>query len=137
MINKLETLALKAIVMKDPEYFTRKVCRYYSEKFHTPLLEVHDLPWTFVFNNYLEHVIESNNSRNEIYELSLEVIYPEMSKTEEQKNVAFAEMIERQEQEKMADKIIADKMKDTLVADENINMESTDFSHLDEEMEED
>lgn len=137
MINKLETLALKAIVMKDPEYFTRKVCRYYSEKFHTPLLEVHDLPWAFVFNNYLEHVIESNNSRNEIYELSLEVIYPEMSKTEEEKNVAFAEMIERQEQEKMADKIIAEKMKDTPVADENINMESTDFSHLDEEMEED
>ena len=48
MIDQLELLALKSIALKDPEYFNRKVCRYYSEKFHTPLAEVYKLPWAFV-----------------------------------------------------------------------------------------
>lgn len=136
MINKLETIVLKSIVMKDPEYFTRRVCRYYSEKFHTPLLEVHELPWAFVFTNYLEHVVETNNSQKEIYDLALEVIYPEVSKSIEEENIAFAKMIEKQEEERMAKeaeakaaKIIEEKMKED-------NIEMTDFSHLDEEMEE-
>jgi len=83
MIKELETLAIKAVALKDPEYFTRRVIRYYSEKFHTPLMEVYDLPWAFVLTNYLEHIIETSNSKEDIYNLSVDICYPELRQIEE------------------------------------------------------
>ena len=79
MINELEILAIKSVALKDPEYFYRRVCRYYSEKFHTPLTEVYKLAWPFVFNNYLEHVIETNNTKEDVYNLAIDICYPEKS----------------------------------------------------------
>lgn len=138
MINKLETIALKAIALKDPEYFTRRICRYYSEKFHTPLLEVMNLPWPFVFTHYLEHVIESNNSRKEIYDLAIDLCYPEMSNDDEEEIQDWIRRIEDEEQEKRANKIIEAKMKESnppIEENPDINMGS--FDHLDDEMNDD
>lgn len=141
MINKLERVAVKSIALKDPEYFTRRVCRYYSEKFHTPLLEVHALPWVFVFTNYIEHMVESNNSRKEIYDLSLEVFAPDRIVTQEQDMTTWIKKIEEREQlkrdEAAAQKIIDAKMAASNPVEEtpDIEMSESDFSHLDEEME--
>ncbi len=140
MINKLELIALKSIALKDPEYFTRKVCRYYSEKFHTPLIEVHKLPWAFVFTNYIEHIIESNNSRKEIYDLSVDICYPEKKVSEEADMKDWIKRIEEEEQEKRAQKIIDTKMAQSNPPEEetpDISMESTSFGHLNKEMEQD
>ncbi len=38
----------------DSEYFYRHVFRWYSEKFHTPLHEVLDLPLDFILQHYFE-----------------------------------------------------------------------------------
>lgn len=131
MIDQLETLTIKAIALKDSEYFYRKVCRYYSEKFHTPLLQVYDLPWVFVLNNYLEHVIETNNNKEDIYNLAIEICYPEKKVEEEQELEDWIKKVEKEEQEKLKAKQSPHMEEEP----QEISIDSTSFSHLDEEME--
>jgi len=140
MINELELLALKAIALRDPEYFNRKVCRYYSEKFHTPLTEVYNLPWAFVFTNYIEHIIENNNTKESIYNLCVDMFYPEKKKvenflgefdSEEAELQAWINKIETEEAEKR--KKLAEE---ALQKEPEIKMDSSSFSHLEEEMDE-
>jgi hypothetical protein len=151
MINELEILALKSVALKDPEYFTRKVCRYYSEKFHTPLAEVYALPWAFVFTNYIEHIIETNNSREEIYNIAVDVFYPEKKRvknfmgefeTEEEELDAWIKKVEKEAQEERdrKSKIEAAKKEEVVaeqIAEPEISLEANQFEHLDKEMEED
>ncbi len=49
-------LALAAVLTpeSDPEYFLRRVFRWYSREFHTPLHEVERLPIDDVFQHYYE-----------------------------------------------------------------------------------
>jgi hypothetical protein len=151
MINELEILALKSVALKDPEYFTRKVCRYYSEKFHTPLAEVYALPWAFVFTNYIEHIIETNNSKEEIYNIAVDVFYPEKKRvknfmgefeTEEEELDAWIKKVEKEAQEERdrKSKIEAAKKEEVVaeqIAEPEISLEANQFEHLDKEMEED
>lgn len=149
MINELEILAFKAVALKDAEYFTRKVCRYYSEKFHTPLAQVYELPWAFVFTNYIEHIIENNNNREQIYDLAVDIFYPEKKKVsnfmgefedEEQELQAWIKKIEKEAEEKRNKKkeIVVAKKEETPPEEvPEIKMESMQFEHLEEEMKED
>jgi hypothetical protein len=151
MINELEILALKSVALKDAEYFTRKVCRYYSEKFHTPLMEVYKLPWAFVFTNYIEHIIETNNTKEDIYNIAIDVFYPEKKRVktfmgefenEEQEIQAWINKIESEEQEKRDKKSVKQELKQEAAAqpiepESEINLEANQFEHLDREMEED
>jgi hypothetical protein len=139
MIEKLELLALKSVAIKDYEYFCRKVYRYYSEKFHTPLAEVHNLSWAFVFTHYMEHVIENNNSQEEINELVLSYFYPEMKKVknfmgefdnEEEELQAYINKIEKEEEHKKQT-----KKQNPHINEPDIVMESSSFEHLENEME--
>lgn len=146
MINELEILAFKSIALKDAEYITRKVCRYYSEKFHTPLAQVYELPWAFVYTNYIEHIIENNNSKEQIYNLAIDIFYPERKRVsnflgdfenEEQELQAWIKRIEEEaEQKRQKEKQITLKQEEpTKQEGSEIKMESTYFEHLDEEME--
>lgn len=150
MIDKIEIIALKSIALNDPEYFTRKVYRYYSENFYTPLAEVYKLPWGFVFNNYLEHIIEKNNSKDDLYDLCVDMIYPEKKKVknflgefdnEEQELQAWIEKIERESNEK-SNKENPHTKKDVPVnenpqtTEEEISLNMSNFKHLEDEMEE-
>jgi hypothetical protein len=145
MIDQLELLALKSIALKDPEYFNRKVCRYYSEKFHTPLAEVYKLPWVFVFTNYIEHIIENNNTKENVYDLCVEIFYPEKKRvtsslgefdSEEEEIQAWIKKIEEEEEEKRQNAKQNDKTKEEIKEPE-IELKQSDFSHLEEEMNED
>jgi hypothetical protein len=143
MIDQLEILALKAVALRDPEYFQRKVCRYYSEKFHTPLIEVYELPWPFVFTNYLEHIIEVNNGKKEIYDLAIDICYPEIKENEEEalqkriKEIEAEEELKRQAHKKKVEERKAQQTaeQNPHIEEPDIVMESTSFEHLEEEME--
>lgn len=52
--QSVQLLAIEAIVAPDWEAFYRRVCRWYSQTFSTPLTEVYDLPTTWVLQNYYE-----------------------------------------------------------------------------------
>jgi hypothetical protein len=142
MIDQLEILALKAVALRDPEYFQRKVCRYYSEKFHTPLIEVYKLPWPFVFTNYLEHIIEVNNGKKEIYDLAIDICYPEIKENEEEalqrriKEIETEEELKRQAHKKKVEERKAQQTirQNPRTEEPDIVMESTSFEHLEKEM---
>ena len=147
MIDKLELLAIKSIALKDPEYFHRRVCRYYSEKFHPPLMEVYELPWAFVFTNYLEHLVEANNDREDIYNLAIDICYPEKRVDEEEEIQDWIKRIEEEEEAKrQAKKEKEEKEKENphteenqkeQVQEEEIHMDENLFSHLEDDMEND
>lgn len=52
-------LAMAAVRMPDWESGYRRVCRYYSEHFSTPLLDVFDLPVPFVLQHFYEQLYET------------------------------------------------------------------------------
>lgn len=149
MINELEILALKSVALKDAEYFTRKVYRYYSEKFHTPLADVYKLPWAFVFTNYIEHIIENNNSKEDIYKIAVDVFYPEKNRVksalgefenEEEEIQAWIKKIEKEAQDKRDKKAksMETKQKDIEeITEPDIKLNTEEFDHLEKEMEED
>ena len=148
MIKELETLAIHGVSLKDSEYFTRKVCRYYSQKFHTPLMEVYDLPWGFVLTNYLEHIVESNNTEEDVYNLAVDICYPELREIEEDTISDRIRELEiqniqaghgknpKKEKEKEVAKIEKEKeeVENPHNKEPDINMGESMFSHLDEEM---
>ena len=140
MIDKLELLAIKSIALKDPEYFHRRVCRYYSEKFHTPLMEVYELPWAFVFTNYLEHLVEANNDREDIYNLAIDICYPEKRVDEEEEIQDWIKRIEKEEEAKRQAKKEEEEKKNPHTEEnqeEEIHMDENLFSHLEDDMEND
>ena len=136
MIDKLELLAIRSVALRDPEYFYRRVCRYYSNNFHTPLEEVHKLPWSFVFSNYLEHIIETNNDQESIYNLAIDICYPEKRVTDDEdldrriKEIEAEEEARRMRERKKAEELAKKE------EEPDIEMDSSKFAHLDEEMEE-
>lgn len=150
MIDKFEILALKTVALNDPEYFTRKIYRYYSENFYTPLAEVYKLPWGFVLNNYLEHIIEKNNGKDEIYDLCIDIFYPEKKKvknfmgefdSEEAELQAWIDKIEKEEKEKLEKqnphtKQDLSKKENPPTEQEEINLNINNFKHLEDEMDE-
>lgn len=136
MIDKLEGLALKSISLRDPEYFYRRVCRYYSENFNTPLMEVYELPWAFVFTNYIEHIIETKSSQEDIYDLAVDIHYPEIIENEEEELQDWIRKIEEEEERKRQAKKNKEKEKVKKEGSEEIHIDQSAFSHLDKEMEE-
>jgi hypothetical protein len=147
MISLFETLAIRDVTLKSQEYFQRKICRYYSEKFHTPLVEVYSLPWSFVLTNYLEHVIETNNTKDDLYDLAIDICYPEKRDDEEKEIQEWIKKIEKEQAEELSKKKSPHTKQSTKSAPiENphieestneINMGTNDFAHLEEEMLED
>ena len=58
--KSLRILSLKEVVSDDPseDYFKRKVFRWYSTNFATPLNQVYDLPEGHIMQAYYEHSFE-------------------------------------------------------------------------------
>ena len=55
-IKQLE--AITNILGKTEEYFQRKVCRWFSEKYSTPLPDVEKMEWGYLLTHYYEAVLE-------------------------------------------------------------------------------
>jgi len=134
-IDKLQVLALESVINKNTEYFVRKVCRYYSEKFHTPLKEVHELPWTFVFTNYLEHILENNKTEEDLIELAIDICYPEKRSEEEAEIEDWIKKIEEEEENKRIEKARQqrEKAKREKEEDENPQIEDSEEIHMSED----
>lgn len=64
--RSLQILALEAVEFQDAEAFYRKICRWYSKTFFTPLDSVEDLPMDKVLLTYYEEKFdELYNSTDE------------------------------------------------------------------------
>jgi primosomal protein N' len=63
LLEAIEISALKSVLQPDDDYFLRRIFRWYSEKFHTPLGEVADLPVEDVLQTYFECAFEHMTKR--------------------------------------------------------------------------
>jgi hypothetical protein len=73
LYDSVQVTALAAVVKgTDPNYVLRRIFRWYSEKFHTPLHRVEDLPVHDVLQNYYEAQYEAMLDANKFAELDEE-----------------------------------------------------------------
>ena len=72
--------------------FERKVRRWYSKEFATPLQDTFKIPWDDILLNYYEASIE-NTDHNQIFEASIDML-PELAKEREQIDAEFDKELE-------------------------------------------
>jgi len=75
----IKAKALRSVLKPDTDYYLRRVYRWYSKTFHTPLETTFDLPVEFVLREYFEEYFE--NLEEEDLDFQLE----EMTETDEQR----------------------------------------------------
>lgn len=73
-LKALRILAFRAVEKRDHEYVVRHVCRWYSERFHTPLGEVEAIPLEQVLTHFFEVQVEEmdDEARDELRALLCE-----------------------------------------------------------------
>lgn len=75
----IKAKALRSVLKPDTDYYLRRVYRWYSKTFHTPLETAFDLPVEFVLREYFEEYFE--NLEEEELDFQLE----EVTETDEQR----------------------------------------------------
>lgn len=104
----IQDCALAEVLSDSPsfEYFYRRTCRQYSEKFNTPLPQVYTLP----FNDVLRDVVESRyesilaqeDGDEDLLEIAQRIVDPNFEAKEEAENEAAAQKIVEEENLKKA-----------------------------------
>lgn len=88
--------AVDAILNNRIDYFQRKVCRWFSKEFNTPLEAVYTLPWDFVIQNYYEGLIEQMRA-SEVYDIAVTEFCPDLMEEEDRLAQEFADsLLEKQ-----------------------------------------
>lgn len=59
VLDSIMKQAVANVIESNPEYITRYIYRQYSKIFNTPLHQVYELPFMFVFQHFMEHKIEN------------------------------------------------------------------------------
>ena len=95
--------ALSDLLNSTESYFHRKVCRWYSETFHTPLhvvLEGNKIMWDEVLRHFFEVQFEKIGF-NQAYDLACEEYIPELIEEFEKRNEEFAKALEKEQKTTM------------------------------------
>jgi len=62
--DSIRKLAMLAVIEPDASAFLRRISRWFSQTFHTPLNEVEDLPTGYILQHYYEHTFEQMESKD-------------------------------------------------------------------------
>lgn len=67
-LKALRLLAFRSVEKRDHDYVVRHVCRWYSERFHTPLAEVESIPLENILQHFFEVQVEEmeDEARDEL-----------------------------------------------------------------------
>ena len=68
-IKQLE--AITAVLARNEAYQYRKICRWFSRAYSTPLKEVEQLPWDYLLTHYYEAQLEDMDYNN-VFDLATE-----------------------------------------------------------------
>lgn len=108
------------------EYFWRQVCRYYSEHFHTPLMQVYKLSAPHVLQNYYESIFETKFAKKDLVEMSIQEVCPEIQIELDKESKLFEEQIMEMERqraksgESFANFMVKKQKKDTKQAQDQV-----------------
>lgn len=88
--------AAESVLDPDEAAYYRRICRWYSTKFHTPLMEVYKLSTDHVLTNYYESVMEAI-PYNDLYDQVKEDHLPELVEIDDKENEDFARALEEEQ----------------------------------------
>lgn len=107
----IKAKAMLAVLKPDMDYFLRRIYRWYSKTFHTPLDQCFDLPIEFILQEYFEEHFEDLEEEEREAQIEDLLETPEQRKERRSKediDVAsendLMEMSRRQNEEKLEDK---------------------------------
>lgn len=86
-ISDVRLLALHNVLKGNPEYYHRRICRWYSEKFATPLEHVYDIPNDDIYLHYFECYFEGLNEAERQEEVKESLKTPEQVAQEEKDQI--------------------------------------------------
>lgn len=101
--QSMQMEAVYNALTKSEVFFERKVRRWFSKNYSTPLLETYKIPWPDLLIHYYEAAIEDRN-HNELYELAVENYLPVFINKKEEEDKAFAERLVKEQQETLRKK---------------------------------
>lgn len=86
-----QTEAIYSILNKTDLHFYRKVCRWYSSTFHTPLHHVYSIPYDELLLHYYEYHYDKL-PYNEVLRLATELL-PKLAAQKEQEDQEFIKQL--------------------------------------------
>lgn len=113
--------AISAFLCKNPDFIYRKICRWYSRSFNTPLKEALKEPITFILQHYYESLLE-NKTYNEVFDIAVSDYLPEFVDEKEKEDQAFVEALEREQEKQL-------KAKKESKVSQSLNNNPTDSSN--------
>lgn len=102
-ILAIQNNALAEVLSQSPtlEYFYRRTCRQYSQKFNTPLPQVYKLPFDEILRDMTESryedILYSEDGEEELIEIAEKVVDPTLESKEEQENEEFLRKVMEEE----------------------------------------
>lgn len=100
--EQLQLDAIEGKLTNNFKFFERKVRRWYSKNFSTPLHETFNLAWDDILLHYYESALEDRDY-NEIYEAAIEYI-PELQRAREEEDEELNRELEAEQEETLARK---------------------------------
>lgn len=116
--------AAQGILEDSESAFFRKVCRWYSKNFSTPLDEVlacSRMQWDDMLLHFYEDSME-NVMYNDIFDMACANLLPEMQEKIEEENRLYAEALVEEQKRTLEKKKLKEKKKIEKKEPQNINM---------------
>lgn len=110
MYSALQMEAVFNALTNNSAFFERKVRRWYSKTFNTPLKDTFKVAWDEILIHYYESLIE-DKSYNEIFDIAVQNYLPEFVDQVERENQAFAESLLEEQRELQRKKAAKDEAK--------------------------
>jgi hypothetical protein len=96
LYQALQVEAVFNALTSNSAFFERKVRRWFSKNYNTPLLDTYAIAWDQILIHYYESALE-DKTKNEIYDVAIENYLPDLMDKREEDDRAFAqELIEEQ-----------------------------------------
>lgn len=93
----LQLKALDCIFNPTDDYLQRKICRWYSKEYSTPLNQVLEMPFDYVLTHYYESEFEKQD-HNQLIDQLIEDHLPEIQQDNEDDDEEFMEMLEKEQE---------------------------------------
>lgn len=101
LYKSIRISAAESVLDPDDEYIYRKICRWYSKTFHTPLVQVLVLDPEHVLTNYYESTME-DIPYNDLYDITIEEFIPDLAEKQDQDAEEYAKALEEEQARTLA-----------------------------------
>lgn len=92
LYQALQVEAVFNALTNNAAFFERKVRRWFSKNYNTPLQDTYNLNWSDILIHYYESALEDKD-KNQIFDLAMDNYLPEFMNRKEEEDAAFAQSL--------------------------------------------